>query len=718
MRGLFVQALGAALVGSATASPSNVQSFGTTEVGLVRKDLTDSEAFSYSKQNDVLFEIPVSDGAGDQETFTVTCIDCSLGGTVSVDFDNEGVFDFLDSTLNITFAETSAHVDLDIAVDGSGTHAFNIWTSQTPLGSGGDDFSLGLVFYIDLVFQLSSAIDITGGFEYTIPDGSHVSVDLHGDIKGINFDGANSNVIPWKVTAGTTELKVDLRLRAELGASFEVAGIGAAAELGIYLNLLEVIAQLGATDTCALETIEYWDINAGAFANADVILDSTTFGATPTVSTTFYTGSTLSQCWDSLTSSVAPTVVAPIPTPGESDPAPPVPTVPADVSTTADLPPATTAIATEPVDIPTTAPPAVTPTTETAEAEPTTSNSVDIGGPHSIVTSSTFDVGGPHSIVTSSTVDVGGPHSFITSKATTLKPISSHHGHFSNSSITVPQAMHTSTVHSTTVYTVTSCAASVVNCPASWTKEIVVTRTIDLYTTICPVTETQAQHLPTTTAAALPPKKVTITKGVTLYACPTPIVHSFHVPTNAAPPTTQTITVHVHKPAPTGSSPVHKTVTVTKGSPSNLPHDRVTKVATEGSLTTKVITVSAGSLTTEVITIPAGNVPVTAPYEDEALATKVTTLPVSETDVVTVPVGTKATSAPVASEVVVSKARTVPVALDTGAASVPAPSPTVFKPQVPVTPSSVPVVVNAAGMTSASTMVGAVALVMVCMLAL
>ncbi|KAI0119057.1 glycoside hydrolase superfamily [Daldinia grandis] len=53
----------------------------------------------------------------------------------------------------------------------------------------------------------------------------------------------------------------------------------------------------------------------------------------------------------------------------------------------------------------------------------------------------------------------------------------------------------TSTVYSTTVYTVTSCAPSVTNCPA---KGSVVTETIALYTTVCPVTETQKPTQPPT----------------------------------------------------------------------------------------------------------------------------------------------------------------------------------------------------------------------------
>lgn len=73
----------------------------------------------------------------------------------------------------------------------------------------------------------------------------------------------------------------------------------------------------------------------------------------------------------------------------------------------------------------------------------------------------------------------------------------------------------TSTVYSTTVYTVTSCAPSITNCPA---KGSVVTETIALYTTVCPVTETQK---PTQTPTAVPyTSTIYSTRISTITKCP------------------------------------------------------------------------------------------------------------------------------------------------------------------------------------------------------
>ncbi|KAK6064572.1 beta-endoglucanase [Seiridium cupressi] len=55
----------------------------------------------------------------------------------------------------------------------------------------------------------------------------------------------------------------------------------------------------------------------------------------------------------------------------------------------------------------------------------------------------------------------------------------------------------TSTVYTTRVQTVTSCAPTVTSCPVG--GEVVVTETVPLYTTVCPVTATEKSSLPTTT---------------------------------------------------------------------------------------------------------------------------------------------------------------------------------------------------------------------------
>ena len=82
----------------------------------------------------------------------------------------------------------------------------------------------------------------------------------------------------------------------QVGAEAEFLGIGAGAELGIYANVIEFVAVLESTPDCSLQATEWWDMNVGAFAHLDVVVDYSTFGPVPTVSTTLLTAPTLTQC--------------------------------------------------------------------------------------------------------------------------------------------------------------------------------------------------------------------------------------------------------------------------------------------------------------------------------------------------------------------------------------------------------------------------------------
>ena len=97
--------------------------------------------------------------------------------------------------------------------------------------------------------------------------------------------------------------QVDLQLKAQVGIDttdsilpiFDGFGIGA--NVGVFVNLIEFIAQLETTEECQLQSSETFDVNVGAFLNADVQLgDDKTFGAVPTVSTTLFEAVIGTQC--------------------------------------------------------------------------------------------------------------------------------------------------------------------------------------------------------------------------------------------------------------------------------------------------------------------------------------------------------------------------------------------------------------------------------------
>ncbi|KAF4452033.1 hypothetical protein FALBO_16240, partial [Fusarium albosuccineum] len=125
-----------------------------------------------------------------------------------------------------------------------------------------------------------------------------------------------------------------------------------------------------------------------------------------------------------------------------------------------------------------------------------------------------------------------------TSEAAITTPAVGHR----NSTAPHPTGDVTSTVTSTHVYTITSCAASVVNCPARYTQKVV-TSTVIKSTFVCPAGETA----PVTATSAQKPSKATVSVTTitdtltTIVPCKERTTSTFHAPTNPPPAPTVTI---------------------------------------------------------------------------------------------------------------------------------------------------------------------------------
>ncbi len=274
-------------------------------------------------------------------------------------------------------------------------------------------------------------------------------------------DGLSSKSLPVTVKSGRATFKADLRLRVQCGAESDLplVGIGAGAELAIFANIIEFGATLETTADCGLQSLEWWDLNVGAFAQLDVVVDWKTIGAIPTVSTTLLSASTLTQCWLSASGkgATSPTITA-------------------------------TTLASSPADVSST------------------------GSPYATAA--------PSPVVTANPTLPAASASYPTTKY----PLG-------NSSIPTRSngaPLVTSTLYTTNTYTVTSCAASVVNCPASYQSQIVVTKTADAFTTVCPFNASVT--IPSTTVAPASQPTVVLTDVVVLKAYPTPIVETFAPP--------------------------------------------------------------------------------------------------------------------------------------------------------------------------------------------
>ncbi|ORY70069.1 uncharacterized protein BCR38DRAFT_405721 [Pseudomassariella vexata] len=482
---------------------------------------------------------------------TITCVDCYTKGTVTAELWE----DLIHPSVKLEFNQIEAYVFLGLETNAAQTFSVNLFMSNSPIGLGFPGLSVGVVFFVDLVFSLTEEIDLTGGFYVKLADGAFLEADIFGgDITNSFFDGISSKSLPVTVTSGTATFKADLRLRVQCGAesSIDVFGIGAGAVVGIYANIIEFVAVIDSTPTCALESTEWWDLNVGAlcniplkcdrpgvgviktlkliptpaaYAHLDVVIDWKTLGPVPTVSTTLLTAPTMSQCWieGGGSSSVSATVTAT--TTG-------VITSPAAVSASLSEPFSAT-------DSSSYSNPATPLVSSFISNSARASASVSLPLPTSYGPSITETTFNPVNTTSSAPVTTSSPPltSLVGSSG-----VYSHSSPLSNSSsypgITDTDLV-TSTVYSTTVYTITACAAGVINCPASYQKELIVTQTIDSFTTICAASANitappQAEAPTMTTTLASPDAVHVITDAVTLIPCPIPIIATFVPPSSLA----------------------------------------------------------------------------------------------------------------------------------------------------------------------------------------
>ncbi|KAI5456045.1 hypothetical protein BGZ63DRAFT_458451 [Mariannaea sp. PMI_226] len=277
----------------------------------VKRDAEQDIPFNWSEAHKTIIDINT-----DPHNLEINCTECLLSGTIHASYDEKAI-DIWNSDLTISFMETSAYIDLSILAGSSGEQVIPLWNVRG-LNIAGVEANLGLGFYIELVFTLEGQIQASGGFEFTIPDNSWITTSLTGEITGANFNGANSTSLPWDVTGGSATFKVSLRLRTELGATVKGIIFQTGAAVGVYLNLLEFILSLTNNESdqpCVVEATEFWDINAGAYAELDVDVDHVTLSANPAKSTTFYTGPTFTECLETgtLTSTAAATTDIKIP---------------------------------------------------------------------------------------------------------------------------------------------------------------------------------------------------------------------------------------------------------------------------------------------------------------------------------------------------------------------------------------------------------------------
>ncbi|XXH03554.1 metalloendopeptidase [Hypoxylon texense] len=271
-------------------------------------------------------------------------------------------------------------------------------------------------------------------------------------------------------------------------------------------------------------------------------------------------------------------------------------------------------------------------------------------------TSSSYVVSPTGSVSATTTGSSSG--AYITSAPVTSYPATSSYPGNSNSYAVSDSAseypggeLTTSTIYATTVYTVTSCAPTVTNCPAG--GSYVTTEVISIGVTVCPVTETGGSSpKPTTTTAAVPEgyttSTVEVTKTYTITSCAATVTNCpvGAVTTEVSVTTTVCPIENGGGSSSTGKQPAQGT-TVVVGTPgqstgvATTPNYVATPEASSSSSSTTTTTIvvgggeGSGSSSETDVYVTATVVPVTsavytgytsnAVYPNATLATSVTT---------------------------------------------------------------------------------------------
>lgn len=378
------------------------------------------------------------------------------------------------------------------------------------------------------------------------------------------------NQLPILLVSGEATIEAALRVRVQTGTSVQVFGTGFNFELGVFVDMCDYTAVvIGTNPKCPLSITESVKLGVGAYALAVVDIDYHHFIAIPAVVTVFleldlqthclpkppgyhhsYTGYPTATRYPTLPTSKYPTQPTDLPT--ETI----YPTEPTDLPT--DLP-TETIYPTEPTDLPTET---IFPTEPTNTGNPTPTLPLPTGYPTLSLPTGyptlSLPTGYPAlpSLSGYPSLPISSGVSYPSGTGSGPSPSNS-----ANGTITASASLTTSTVYATNTYTITSCSATVIHCPASEASEVVVTSTKVLYTTVCPVTETQ---LPTTPAYPVnTPSPIESAKTLTPVAKPTPstiYVPTVITPTYAVPTATSYPAGNPgYTVAPTGGAPVYPT---------------------------------------------------------------------------------------------------------------------------------------------------------------
>ncbi|KAF5700730.1 hypothetical protein FGLOB1_10610 [Fusarium globosum] len=466
--------------------------------------------------------------------------------------------------VRIGLGAIKAYVELDISASAAVHESIELFASsalqlEVP---GLLEAEAGAALALDLVVGVDAAIDLSAGVYLAFGEEAFVEVSLlTKEIVDVSLEGLVAKALPIGVAAevdlsAEVSLTLGLRLRTEIDLSAEldipVLDIEAGAKIAVWVSLFEYTAVLIATDNCAVSVDELIALTLGLAVELNVeVGDILDLSLAPTLTVTLATAAQAKVCQPNRgtpggfiekqggpsTTHTQVVSLSTLPAGGSdstTDSALPDATGSADASGSADVTGSATADSSDAYPVPG----ASGSETYPAGAETTGSGS----GAYPIPGSGSGSGTSAGAEATGSGSGAyptpgSGSESGASAGAETT-------GSGSSSALAKPQTTGdvTSTVTSTHVYTITSCAASVINCPARYTQKVV-TSTVIESTYVCPATETGAVSATTTahsTKVHVPVTTITDTL-TTIVPCKTRTTKTFHPPTTPPPAPTVTI---------------------------------------------------------------------------------------------------------------------------------------------------------------------------------
>jgi hypothetical protein len=117
--------------------------------------------------------------------------DESLLGDIVSFFENpiDTIAAAFDLDVRVDFENVGGHMEFDIQAAAGISYSIPIFESEVGVGIPCSvDVTVGMLLAIDLVFSLDAAIDVEAGFEFSLPEGTFITVDpLTGDIVDKNL---------------------------------------------------------------------------------------------------------------------------------------------------------------------------------------------------------------------------------------------------------------------------------------------------------------------------------------------------------------------------------------------------------------------------------------------------------------------------------------------------------------------------------------------------